>query len=111
MARARKAKQSNTERPKCGIVMPMSAIDGCNEAHWADVRHIIGQSIEKAGFDARLVSDADEVTIIQSTIVQNLSQFPIVVCDVSGKNSNVMFELGLRLAFDKPVVVIKDDKT
>ena len=36
---------------------------------------------------------------------------PIVVCDVSGKNPNVMFELGMRLAFDKPTVIVKDDKT
>ncbi len=35
----------------------------------------------------------------------------IVVCDVSNKNANVMFELGMRLAFNKPVVIVKDDKT
>jgi hypothetical protein len=33
------------------------------------------------------------------------------VCDVSGKNPNVMFELGVRLAFDKPTIIVKDDKT
>lgn len=35
----------------------------------------------------------------------------IIVCDVSNKNANVMFELGMRLAFNKPVVIVKDDKT
>jgi hypothetical protein len=30
---------------------------------------------------------------------------------VSGKNPNVMFELGIRLAFDKATIIIKDDKT
>ncbi len=35
----------------------------------------------------------------------------MIICDVSGKNPNVMFELGMRLAFDKPTVIIKDDKT
>lgn len=34
-----------------------------------------------------------------------------MVCDVSSKNPNVMFELGLRLAFDKPTVIIKDELT
>jgi hypothetical protein len=34
-----------------------------------------------------------------------------VVCDVSGKNPNVMFELGIRLAFDKPTIIVKDEKT
>ena len=97
--------------PTCGIVMPISAIDGCDESHWAEVREIIENSIESAGYSPNLVSDADDVGIIHKRIIQNLYQNPIVVCDVSGKNPNVMFELGLRLAFDKPVVIIKDDKT
>ncbi len=36
---------------------------------------------------------------------------PIVVCDISARNANVMFELGMRLAFDKPTVIIKDERT
>ena len=30
---------------------------------------------------------------------------------ISAKNPNVMFELGLRLSFDKPTIIVKDDKT
>ena len=91
--------------------MPISAIDGCSEGHWAEVREILVDSISSAGFQPQLVSDADDVGIIQKRIIQNLYDNPIVVCDVSGKNSNVMFELGMRLAFDKPTVIVKDDRT
>jgi len=97
--------------PVCGIVMPISSIDGCNEAHWSDVHEILTEAIEDAGFEANLVSNADDVGIIQKRIIQNLYENPIVVCDVSGKNPNVMFELGLRLAFDKPTIIVKDDRT
>ena len=95
----------------CGIVMPISSLDGCGEGHWSDVLSIIVEAIEAAGFDGNLVSNADDVGIIQKRIIQNLYENPIVVCDVSGKNPNVMFELGMRLAFDKPTIIIKDDKT
>jgi hypothetical protein len=95
----------------CGIVMPISAIDGCLESHWADVLEIFSESIEQAGFEPNLVSNADDVGIIHKRIIQNLYENPIVICDVSGKNPNVMFELGLRLAFDKPTVIVKDEKT
>jgi hypothetical protein len=101
----------NVEKPVCGIVMPISTIDDCSESHWIDVREIVTEAIEEAGFRAGLVSNADDVGIIQKTIIQNLYDNPIVVCDVSGKNPNVMFELGMRLAFDKPTVIIKDEKT
>lgn len=99
------------ENPTCGIVMPISSIEDCDEQHWLDVKSIISDAIRDAGHNPQLVSNAVEVNVIQARIVQNLYQNPIVVCDVSCKNANVMFELGLRLAFDKPTIVIKDDKT
>lgn len=99
------------EKLACGIVMPISSLGECSENHWSDVLHIITEAVDSVGFEAKLVSNADEVTVIQKTIVQNLYASPIVICDVSGKNANVMFELGMRLAFNKPTIVIKDDKT
>jgi hypothetical protein len=99
------------EKLVCGVVMPISSCDGCSESHWSEILDIINESVEEAGFEPKLVSNADDVGLIHKRIVQNLYDNPIVVCDVSGKNPNVMFELGLRLAFDKPTVIIKDDKT
>jgi hypothetical protein len=97
--------------PTCGIIMPISAIDGCSAEHWAEVLSILRDVIQSAGFEPNLVSDADDIGIIQKRIVQNVYNNEIVVCDVSGKNPNVMFELGLRLAFDKAAIIIKDDFT
>jgi hypothetical protein len=94
--------------------MPLSSIDGCSPEHWSDVKAIVTEAIEEIvdpKFIVKLVSDADDVGVIQKRIVQNVYSSDVVVCDVSGKNPNVMFELGLRLAFDKPTVIIKDDKT
>ncbi|MGE6361483.1 hypothetical protein [Psychrobacter glacincola] len=96
---------------KCGIVMPIAAMDGYLESHWKDVKRIVESAIEEAGFEARLVSDADDIGVIHKRIVQNLYDNPMIVCDISGRNPNVMFELGLRLAFDKPTIIIKDEVT
>lgn len=109
--KAKATKREITPKLYCGVIMPISAIDGCPEQHWSDVRDILEAAIGDAGFEARLVSDADEVGIIQKRIIQNVYDDPIVVSDVSGKNPNVMFELGMRLAFDKPTIIVKDDKT
>ncbi len=95
----------------CGIVMPISAIDGTTESHWEEVFAIFADVITSAGMEPRLVSNANESSLIHQNIVQNLFRNRLVLCDVSGKNPNVMFELGLRLAFDKPTVVVKDDST
>lgn len=102
---------SEEEKKVCGIIMPISGIDSCSDGHWSDVLNILNEAIDDAGFEGNLVSNADDVGIIHKRIIQNLYDNPIVVCDVSCKNPNVMFELGLRLAFDKPTIIIKDDKT
>ena len=105
------SEKQKIENPTCGVIMPISALDGCTEVHWTEVLEILSDAVEEAGFDANLVSNAEDVGIIQKRIIQNLYDNPVVVCDVSGKNPNVMFELGMRLAFDKPTIIVKDDKT
>lgn len=99
------------KKMKCGIIMPISQIGDCNQQHWKEIKGIIEESIVEAGFTPLLVSDANDTGIIQSRIVQNIYDNEMIVCDVSCKNPNVMFELGMRLAFDKPTVIIMDDKT
>jgi len=108
----KKSETKATEsKPTCGIIMPISAIDGCPSEHWTEVKGIISEAICTAGYSSNLVSDADDIGIIQQRIIQNIYNNDIVVCDVSGKNPNVMFELGMRLAFDKPAIIVIDDKT
>jgi len=95
----------------CGIIMPISNSEGYIANHWLDVRLILEQAISDANFDSRIVSTDSAIGLIHERIVTNLHQDQMIVCDVSSKNPNVMLELGLRLAFDKPVIIIKDELT
>lgn len=105
-------KEQKEKRLTCGIIMPIATMSSDYTAdHWSDVRYILHKAIEKAGFIPRIVSDSEESTVIHGSIINNIYNDAIVVCDVSNKNANVMFELGMRLAFNKPVVIVKDDKT
>ncbi|MCT3788234.1 RNA helicase [Elizabethkingia anophelis] len=103
--------QQKDNRPVCGLIMPIADTEGYPIGHWKEVKKIITAVAEEAGFKTRLVSESDDVRVIQKTIVQNVFDDDIVICDVSSKNPNVMFELGLRFAFDKAAVIIKDDET
>lgn len=100
-----------SKSPVCGIIMPIADTEGYPLGHWRNVHDIICEASTSAGFKANLVSSDDDVAVIQKRIVQNIYDNPIVVCDISAKNANVMFELGMRLAFDKPTVIIKDERT
>ncbi|TGE23497.1 hypothetical protein [Hymenobacter metallicola] len=95
----------------CGIIMSMSGSEHYTENHWKHIQAIIEDAASEAGFKARIVSVNENQGILQSNIVTNLFHDEIVVCDVSNQNPNVMLELGMRIAFGKPFVVIKDTKT
>lgn len=98
----------------CGLVMPISEIAGYSATHWSEVKNIVVSSVEEIEeftFKVELVSEGEAVGVIHKRIIENLYASDIVVCDVSGRNANVMFELGMRLAFDKPTVIIKDELT
>jgi len=103
--------QKEDKRPVCGLIMPIADTEGYPSGHWKEVKKIITSVAEEAGFRTRLVSESEETHVIQKTIVQNVFYDDIVICDVSSKNPNVMFELGLRFAFDKAAVIIKDNET
>lgn len=104
-------KEKGNAIPTCGIIMPISLIENCPPEHWNDVLGIIKDVCISNNFTPNLVSDADDLGIIHNRIVENIYSSDIVICDVSCKNANVMFELGMRLAFDKPTIIIKDDVT
>lgn len=97
-------------KPVCGIIMPIAAMPPKYDAsHWIDVRRVIDAAIIKADMTPQIVSDSFEGDVIQRRIINNLYDNPVVVCDVSGLNPNVMFELGMRITFKQPVVIITDD--
>ena len=49
--------------------------------------------------------------VIQATIVNDLYAADLVIADLTEHNPNVLFELGMRIAFDRPVALIRAEGT
>lgn len=104
---------------KCGIIMPISGFIISNskgnveytEQRWLDIRLFLEETISEAGFEPCVVWEGNESSLIQASIVENLREFPLSVCVICGLNANVMTELGMRIAFNKQVVIVSDDNT
>lgn len=103
--------QQQDQQATCGLIMPISTNESGSAEHWRQVREIICAALIETDLNVKMVSESDEVNVIHNNIVTNVYANDIVICDVSSRNPNVMFELGMRLAFDKPVVIIKDRET
>jgi hypothetical protein len=110
-----KKKQAPTDASEaikiCGLAMPISASDDYDADHWVDVRSILERGVRAAGWNVQPVWESSDTDIIQGRIVRNLYNMDIVLCDISGLNPNVMFELGMRLTFRKPTVIVVDNST
>lgn len=63
-----------------------------------------------AGFGIKTARREDS-DIIHHTIINQLLHAELVIADLTDHNPNVLFELGIRLAKEKPVVLIKSKDT
>lgn len=102
-------KEPNNTIKKCGIVMPIGPMDnGYSSEHWARVLSILKKAAVNANMQPIPVWENYEIDVIQDTILKNLYESDVVICDLSGLNSNVMLETGLRLSTKKPTIIIHD---
>lgn len=100
------------EKINCFVIMPISSQQGYDEDHFQLVyEDIICPAIEAAGMVPVRADETKSTNLIQLDILQKVIDTPIAVCDMSAKNPNVFYELGMRQAFDKPTVLLKDEKT
>ena len=93
----------------CFVIMPISDPDGYNKGHFESVyRDIFVPAIKKAEYTPHRVDEDASSGLIQAKIIENLMNAPMAICDLSTRNPNVLFELGLRQAYDKPVVLVQE---
>lgn len=97
---------------KCFIIMPISNPDGYPDRHFDKVyEQIIKPAVTNAGYEPFRVDTNKISDSIIEKIFDGVSNFPMAVCDLSSRNPNVLYELGLRHAYNMPVVLIQDDIT
>jgi hypothetical protein len=70
------------------------------------LRSLITPAAIEAGFNVE-TANRQGSDVIQSTIVNELLEADLVIADLTDHNPNVLFELGLRMAQEKPVALIK----
>lgn len=96
----------------CFIIMPISDTEGYPPGHFKRVyEYIIKPACEKSGFEAVRADDVKKTNVIVLDIIQRIINSEMAICDLSGRNPNVLYELGIRQSFDLPVSLIKDEIT
>ena len=110
-----KAEQEETSTPEnndCFIIMPIADHTDYNPGHFKRVyQDIFAPACKGAGYRPVRADDVTQTNLIHLDILQKLIESPMAICDLSSRNPNVLFELGLRQAFDKPTVIVQENGT
>lgn len=100
---------SSQDGPECFVIMPMSDPEGYKPGHFRRVyEDLFIPACEAAGYRARRADEVRQTNLIHLDVLQRIIDSPMALCDLSSRNPNVLFELGLRQAFDKPVVLVQE---
>lgn len=101
-----------TAQKICFVMMPISDVEGYPTGHFAEVySQLIQPAVASAGYDCVLATSTSAAHMIQLEVITRVATADLCICDLSTNNPNVMFEYGIRQAFDLPTVLIKDDRT
>lgn len=92
--------------------MPISNNQNYSDGHFDRVyNHLIVPACEIAGFKAVRADEIINTNYIALDIIKRIIESEMAICDLSSQNPNVLYELGIRQAFNKPVTLLKDKNT
>lgn len=95
----------------CFIIMPIADHPDYPQGHFNRVyEHLIKPACEAAGYRALRADDTKASHMIMFDILNKLVDCDMAICDLSSKNANVFYELGLRQAFNKKTILITDGR-
>lgn len=96
----------------CFVIMPITDPDPYTKGHFSRVyEHLIKPACLLAGFEPLKADDILNTNYIAIDIIRKLLNSEMAICDLSSRNPNVLYELGIRQAFNRPVTLIKDSNT
>ena len=110
-----KKKQEQPEEPikqkKCFIIMPIADNPEYEPGHFNRVyEYLIKPACINAGYEPCRADDSKASHMIMFDILKKIMDCDMAICDLSSKNANVFYELGLRQAFNKKTILITDGK-
>lgn len=100
------------EKKKCFVIMPISDAEGYDKGHFTRIyEHLIKPAVIEAGFEPVRADETSKANFIVIDILKQILESDMAICDLSSRNPNVFYELGIRQSFNLKTVLIKDSKT
>jgi hypothetical protein len=100
--------QDSGDAPVLFVIMPFTERDDRHETGFFEeaLTQLFIPAGKAAGFTVKTAKRQGS-DVIQSTIVNDLLEADLVLADLTEHNPNVLFELGMRMHADLPVVLVR----
>lgn len=96
----------------CFVIMPIGELNIYPPNHFRHIyEDLFSPAIKEAGFIPKRADDYKSSSLIHVNVVREIIDAPMAICDLSTRNPNVLFELGIRQAFDLPVILVQEVNT
>jgi hypothetical protein len=105
-------KRGQKGKLKAFVIMPFIERSGARSHGF--FKEVLESLLIPAGIEAGFnieTANKQGSDVIQSTIINDLLEADLVIADLTDHNPNVLFELGLRMANDLPIAIIKSKDT
>jgi hypothetical protein len=89
----------------CFVIMPFSSTPSCSEGEWTEIfENLFKPAFEEIGY---ICERAEPMTgNLTESIVRKLRFSTVVLADITDKNPNVFYELGIRHSLSKRTIVV-----
>ena len=98
-----------TAKPKnkCFVIMPFSSTETCTEDQWLEIfENTIKPAVIESGFCYECFRANLSIGNIIKDVLDNLNKADVVIADMTDRNPNVFYELGVRHALRNATILI-----
>src|SRR3954453_19040660 len=89
----------------CYVIMPFSSTDQCTSEQWTEIyEELFRPSVLDCGYSCERAQPA--TGSLSRNIIERLRSSFIVLADVTDRNANVFYELGIRHALSKRTIIV-----
>lgn len=103
--------EQREDEKNCFVIMPFSSTLTCKEDEWTEIfEKVITPAVEKSGFNYKCERANIHYGSIIWEILDKLNRSALVIADITDRNPNVLYELGVRHALGGPTIAISQNK-
>ena len=102
---------SSEQNRVCFVVAPIGDPESETRRRSDQIlKHVIVPVCESVGYKPVRADQISEPGIITTQVIQHIIDDAMVIADLSGRNPNVFYELGIAHALKKPVVLVSSNE-